>query len=281
PPLPPGLTYLAALPPSINMLMIGTVGATVLVPMFIALLVFSTEEMRRKPVFILNVISVLAGFAMGVLSNWSEIQTILKPDQPFNINAFIAVGCMTVGLPICVESILLFRLLAVYPPSRTPRLVLYSIFGPLLLLKLGRIINAIIFFTEITSLAHQFPSSIAAAQVAWDRPGDKIEWILQVLDNSATSLLFIHRLQGGRSLMEMSGTSPRSQNLPASYAAKLKALFWISVSNFVFPVILSITQLIFRFRDNNYLNGTYIFFANNYVEIIGVLFATVWAAGTQ
>jgi hypothetical protein len=91
---------------------------------------------------------------------------------------------MTVGLPICVESILLFRLLAVYPPSRTPRLVLYSIFGPLLLLKLGRIINAIIFFTEITSLAHQFPSSIAAAQVAWDRPGDKIEWILQVLDNS-------------------------------------------------------------------------------------------------
>jgi hypothetical protein len=58
------------------MLMIGTVGATVLVPMFIALLVFSTEEMRRKPVFILNVISVLAGFAMGVLSNWSEVSEI-------------------------------------------------------------------------------------------------------------------------------------------------------------------------------------------------------------
>lgn len=58
-------------------------------------------------------------------------------------------------------------------------------------------------------------------------------------------------------------------------------LFWIAVSNFVFPVLLSLAQLIFTFRDSSYLDGGYIFLTNNYVEIIGVLLATVWAAGSH
>lgn len=61
-----------------------------------------------------------------------------------------------------------------------------------------------------------------------------------------------------------------------SYTAQLKSLFWIAVSNFVFPVILSIIQLILLFHDPSYLKGAYIFMANDYVEIIGVLLATVW-----
>ncbi|KAJ7765511.1 hypothetical protein DFH07DRAFT_737759 [Mycena maculata] len=264
--LPPGLTYLAALPPSINMLMIGTVGSTLLVPMFVALLAFSSREMKRKPVFILNIISISAGFGMDILSSWTEIQTMLDPEGAFNINVFIAMGCLTFALPICVESILLFRLLAVYPPSRTPRRTFWFIFAPLLLLKLARVINGII---------TMFPSPVAAAQVTSKQAGNEVEWFLQVFDNTATSLLFLYRLQWGRSFTSMSG------NNQSSYAAKLRALFWISVTNFVFPVLLSITQLIFRFRDKNYYHDLYIFFANDYVAIVGVVFATVWVVGSD
>lgn len=65
------------------------------------------------------------------------------------------------------------------------------------------------------------------------------------------------------------------------YVARLKALFWIGVSNFVFPVILNLVQLIFVFRDPSFLDGSYVFMVNTYVQIIGVLLATMWSTGTR
>ena len=53
------------------------------------------------------------------------------------------------------------------------------------------------------------------------------------------------------------------------------------MSNFVFPVILSIIQLVFIFRDPDFLKGTYIYLTNSFVEIIGVLLATVWTSGSH
>ncbi|KAJ6623566.1 hypothetical protein B0H10DRAFT_2010538 [Mycena sp. CBHHK59/15] len=281
PPLPPGLTYVAALPPSLNMLMIGTVWSSMLVPMLIALLLFSTKELRRKPIFILNVVSVLMGIAMGILNAWLEFKTMLSPDQTIPTNSFVAMGCLTVGIPIFVESILVIRLLAVYPPARTSRLLLWSIFGPLFIIKVARVVNAVIFMVEYAKLARQFPNPIEAGQVTWHKPGEKIEWFLQVFDNTAASLLFLKRLQWGKSFASLSGSANTTSSKRMSYATKLKTLFWISLSNFVFPVLLSIIQLVFRFRDPSYLDGTYVFLTNNYVEIVGVLLATVWAAGTQ
>ena len=40
-------------------------------------------------------------------------------------------------------------------------------------------------------------------------------------------------------------------------------------------------MLILAFRDSSFLDGSYIIYTNNYVEIIGVLLATIWAAGTH
>lgn len=68
---------------------------------------------------------------------------------------------------------------------------------------------------------------------------------------------------------------------PETFPARLRTLFWIATSNFVIPVMLNLVQLIYVFRDPEFLHGTYIFFVNNYVQIIGVLLATVWSSGTQ
>jgi hypothetical protein len=53
------------------------------------------------------------------------------------------------------------------------------------------------------------------------------------------------------------------------------------VSNFVFPVILSIVQLVFIFRNPDFLKVAYIFVTNCFVEIIGVLLATVWTSSSH
>ena len=53
------------------------------------------------------------------------------------------------------------------------------------------------------------------------------------------------------------------------------------MSNFVFPVILSIIQLVFVFHEHSFLNGSYIYLTNGFVAIIGVLLATVWTSSSH
>ena len=45
--------------------------------------------------------------------------------------------------------------------------------------------------------------------------------------------------------------------------------------------MLNVAQIIFIFRDRNFIDGTYILMVNNYVEIIGVLLATLWCSGVR
>ncbi|PFH46138.1 hypothetical protein AMATHDRAFT_51267 [Amanita thiersii Skay4041] len=58
----------------------------------------------------------------------------------------------------------------------------------------------------------------------------------------------------------------------------IRGLFWIAVSNFVFPVLLAIVELVFMFHVRNFIHGIYVGYVNAYVSIVGVLLATVWAA---
>src|SRR6266550_6969661 len=61
----------------------------------------------------------------------------------------------------------------------------------------------------------------------------------------------------------------------------LEALFWIAISNFVIPVMLSIAQLVVIWMSKDLMVLAIIFTVNIYVEIIGVLMATIWVAGSQ
>jgi hypothetical protein len=58
----------------------------------------------------------------------------------------------------------------------------------------------------------------------------------------------------------------------------LRALFWIALSNFVFPAFFAIAQYVLIFRDSNPTHFLIVMISNIYVEIIGVLFATIWAS---
>ena len=66
-----------------------------------------------------------------------------------------------------------------------------------------------------------------------------------------------------------------------SYISRLRALFWIATSSFVFPVILNIIQLAFAYRDPNFLHCEYIYWVNVYVTIVGALLATIWCSSDR
>ena len=65
---------------------------------------------------------------------------------------------------------------------------------------------------------------------------------------------------------------------PASFAAKIKDAFWISTYSFVFPVLLSVAQIVSYMASKNYILAMYIEQVNIHFTIIGLVFATVWAA---
>ncbi len=69
------------------------------------------------------------------------------------------------------------------------------------------------------------------------------------------------------------------ESITGSYTSRLKALFWIAASNFVFPVLLNLVQIIFAFSEASFENTSYVLTVNNYVQIIGVLLATIWTTG--
>lgn len=73
PPPPPGMNYIAVIEPSLNMLIIGGAWTSALVPLLIALFLFSTATLRKTPTFILNVLSVLVGITAGIINYYVEV----------------------------------------------------------------------------------------------------------------------------------------------------------------------------------------------------------------
>ena len=81
PPPPPGTNYVAAIKPSLNLLMIGTVWTSFLIPITIALFFFSTPDIRRRPVFILNLVSIALGLVQGAVNIYNQVYASANDDD--------------------------------------------------------------------------------------------------------------------------------------------------------------------------------------------------------
>ena len=70
--------------------------------------------------------------------------------------------------------------------------------------------------------------------------------------------------------------------LPVSFGERIRILFWIAATNFVFPVLFSIAQLIVVLRPNvNVADVNDIVLVNTSIAVIGVVFAVVWAGSVS
>ncbi|KAI0061446.1 hypothetical protein BV25DRAFT_757945 [Artomyces pyxidatus] len=273
-PLPLAQHYSAFITPAINFLMIGATMGAALVTMLLALLFFSTPSMARKPVFILNVIAVLLGIANAIVNIYEEIRTLKYPTTVLNPHVIIAMGSLNGLTPIFVDGILLLRLHAVFPPERTSRVKYAMVMAFPVLNKIGRLINAAIFLDNyqrnLYALISPDTGAGGAAVLLTSRlPSVRIEWFLQVFDDLYSSGIFLYQMYRQGSFNGRARTASQ----------KIRTLFWICTSNFVFPVMLGITQLtIYMMSAEQYLLALYVEEVNLHFTIMGVVFATVWAA---
>nr|GAT56739.1 predicted protein [Mycena chlorophos] len=281
--LPPGTTLIATIAPSLNLLIIGTVWGSMLVPLLFTLILFSTPQVRRQPIFLLNLFAVVAGIAVAALNLQLYVLDILSaPGEGFRPRSLLAYLGMILYLPLYIDCILAYRLYIVYPPRSTPARLVAFVFVPVVLFKIARITNLAMFFTKFSAdiMVPDATTAISSFEGLWEHaPYAKIEWLLQartlltikLLTNlSWASALFLWKL-GTR-------TEVMSSHTTSSGGDRLKNLFYLALSTFVFPCMFSIAQIIIVFRDDDFFIGAYLFVTNLYIEIIGVLMATIWAA---
>ncbi|KAG2137526.1 hypothetical protein DEU56DRAFT_351954 [Suillus clintonianus] len=291
PPPPPGTNYLAVIRPSLAFILTSTVLASLLIPILISLLVFSTPQIRRHPVFVLNVLGVLLGLTEGVVNVYNAMHTILYPTVTESAAAIVAYGALAFYGSLVVESTLVIRLTVAYPRSTTSKAKFWSILSVPITLNVIRTINIAVFLGHLVTAIYGSKHSFAANAISLENWQIKLEWILQAVNNAFVSFMFLRRLPrtgACNGVVQSSKTLGRiilcTMLIPLldAMVSRLRGLFLIALSNFVFPVILNIIQLGLIFSSTtSSIQASIVFVVNNYVNIIGVVFATVWSIGSR
>lgn len=161
---------------------------------------------------------------------------ILTPTEEPPMRTLLVYLGMILFLPVFMDCILAFRLYAVYPPKATPKAQLAIIFIPIILFKVARTVNLIVFMAGFGVALLKPGSPVIYFQiVSWGSApwtNLKVEWILQVFDNwyvfqvgllgpavnhsvhSYASGLFLWKLWLGQKRMKNSGavSSPGKLN---------------------------------------------------------------------
>lgn len=79
PPPPAGFNYLAVIRPSLKLMLLCSAWSSALVPLLFALFLFSSRSLRRTPIFMLNVVSIIMGLALGVLAYYNGVSVNRLP----------------------------------------------------------------------------------------------------------------------------------------------------------------------------------------------------------
>lgn len=111
---------------------------------------------------------------------------MLNPNEDFPTRTLLAYLGLILFLPVFMDCILAFRLYIVYPPKTTSKAQLTIIFVPILIFKIVRTVNLIVFMARFGKALLRPESTIIYFQTLWGTApwtNLKIEWILQVFDN--------------------------------------------------------------------------------------------------
>ncbi|KAH9885760.1 hypothetical protein C8Q73DRAFT_669351 [Cubamyces lactineus] len=274
PPPPPGLNYIAPIRIAVRDLLIAHSFSILLLSLLIALLYFSTRHSRRQPIFLLNVFTILLALAVGGLIDYQTIQTMIAPLDPTPLSFNIAIGVLGAVQSIIIDTILLVRLVSVYPPSYVGRRRFAAILAVPLLLKVARIINLGLFIKALADATKDPATANMLIARIWEyAPYLKIEWFAQLFDNSYASGFFLYRL-----VLHNKESSRVMSRKTSEYT--IRTLVWVAATNFVVPVLFSLAQIVVVYRGIDVLIVNDIVLVNTSVAVIGVVFATVWA-GTE
>lgn len=112
------------------------------------------------------------------------LQTRAILSRPVSPNMDTLFASMTILVPNFAELVLLFRVVAVYPPCMLSWRRKVLIYGPIVAFKTSRLINAVIFIERWVQLKKNTVNPLMTGQEAWDLPNAKIEWVVQLFDTT-------------------------------------------------------------------------------------------------
>ncbi|KAK1235433.1 hypothetical protein PQX77_001346 [Marasmius sp. AFHP31] len=281
-PLPPaGTNFISAVQKTLIGVLLAQSFTVLLIPLTIALFWFSTPASRKKPIFILNIVAIALALTSGVLLIYRGITIILSPRHPPPLSLNLTVGVLGATQSIIVDIILLLRLISIYPRSYVGKTNFYSLIALPLLLKVGRVIN-LLMFIKVLADAARAPDAAARIGKLWlVAPYLKIEWFMQLFDNIYASGFFLWRLHLHQRETRETDSFAIYSRTRVSFGERLKYLFWIAVSNFIFPMLFSLVQIVIVYREVNFVIVNDIILANTMIAVIGVVFATVWAGSSH
>ncbi|KAJ7250591.1 hypothetical protein C8J57DRAFT_676979 [Mycena rebaudengoi] len=272
---PPGLNYIAVIAPALTFSLLGAFFGGILLPLLVFLFAFSTPTSRSHPVFIINAGIILLGMGLAAVNVGQEWSNLVTPTVPIPDSLTLANIALTVISPLVIDSVLIFRYIAFYPPRSTSRSTYVKILAFPVIVKTGRLICDTIFLVKLGRTDGEGSITVLAAKTWFRNPYLVAEWSLQIFDNVYASCFFLWKLRTYYKGNNEVTFLVRSRTL----LSRLRGLFAIALANFVFPLFLNVTQLILIIRDTDYARGAEVLMANMYVSIFGVLFATVWASG--
>jgi len=217
----------------------------------------------------------------GVMLTALYVRNIVQPLS--NLSGFsLAVNIIFLFAPLLVESILLLRLVAVFPSRIHGRRTLFLILIFPITVRIGRLVNMCVAIARLTASSSTLQNNVAQWWALL--PYIRVEWSLALVDNAYVSLVFLYRLK-----TRVPSISHQKTNV---MAARVRRLFFIASSNFLIPGLLNIVQLVLIFVLPNHSDSearqtqlflicAYIMIVFNYVCIIGVVFATIWSTGSS
>ncbi|RPD58605.1 hypothetical protein L227DRAFT_612712 [Lentinus tigrinus ALCF2SS1-6] len=244
----------------LKLLLIGTVFSSFLVPVVIVLLYFSDTSLRRRPVFILSFLSVFLGMVEGAVTIRIFSEFIVNSDSAISPTLLTAFSSFVFLVPPCVQSILLFRVISGCSSRLLSLRTTVALCSPMVVMKGARVPIAAILLVRLHNAAN--------TERVLDTTFVQVLWILQLFDDMYASTLLVMR----PSCLNRSWTLPRLD---------VQKIMRIALASFAVPILLDIAQIVQAFLDLRFAASMYIPLANGYVQIVCVLFATVWATQDQ
>ncbi|KAF7345834.1 hypothetical protein MVEN_01604900 [Mycena venus] len=271
-PIPTGLVapiieaYAEGIRPAFAFILILTIFGTLFMPLLFLLFALSTPQMRRKPTFILNVVSVSIGIVSSALGTHIAIRDILSPFTKFNLTEDRIYSCLELWKGWGAEAVLLLRIAAVFPRSRLPLLLAFPI--TLKVARAGFNIAFDVKWVQLLAETHNEYSVLPSLPTYIL----KSILVLELVDNSS--------VEKGYWRVKLMNVLIIQRNL---LIKKLKSIFWITSTNFVFPLIFLLVELItvsvFDGRAATLIASLHE--VNMCIVIICTVFATVWSSTTS
>ncbi|KAI6101732.1 hypothetical protein EDD16DRAFT_1716316 [Pisolithus croceorrhizus] len=259
--------FVNAIHPNLNYIAANTAFSACLFTLAVVLLALSTKESRRRVVFRLNLFAICLALTMGIFVCLINGKAIVDPFNQVSTSMFITAVASIYFPPLLYDSILLCRLLALYPPARTSLVTLLKFFAFPFCVKCARVVVITLLIYENSKAATTTEVLVQDEANVWFRdPWLIAEWTLQISDNTYSVSLFLYNLHvRARPLKSKGGIRNR-----------IRQVFYVSLANFIFPLVFDIAQLILVLTDHSPNTGGLLVLINNYVTVMGVMGATIW-----